>query len=82
VTLLRIVAAVVVIALWTALFGKYLLVPGTPQPPAELSGIMLAVVTWLFAGAAKNAGDGSSSRDLRRLLARWLLKDGKDRDEA
>jgi hypothetical protein len=76
VSLLRIVAAVLVMVVWGALYGKYLLVAGTPTPPAEVSGIMLAVVTWLIAGAAKKASGGSSG-ELRHAFGRWLLGAGK-----
>lgn len=89
---LRIATAVVVIAIWAAAYGKSLLVTGAPTPPAELSGLMLAVVTWLFAGAAKAAGSttGAPSRsaELRRAVGRWLLRsdkgggDGADAQEA
>lgn len=72
--MLRIAAAVVVIAIWAAAYGKSLLITGTPTPPAELSGLMLAVVTWLFAGAAKSAsGTPTRTGELRRAVGKWLL---------
>lgn len=46
---LLIAVAVAVMVIWTAVYGAWI-VAGQPQPapPAELSGIMLAVVTGIF----------------------------------
>lgn len=65
---LKIVVAIVVTAMWAAVYGSWLLsgMPD-PQPPAELSGIMLAVVTALFGSdlrdrARKALGEGDGGR--------------------
>lgn len=63
---LRIAVAAVVMAIWAAVYGSWIL-EGMPQPspPAEVSGLMLAVVTGLFGGELrdvvkkrKNGGGG------------------------
>lgn len=80
---LRIVVALLVAGIWGAAYGQSI-VTGSPTPPAELSGLMLAVVTWLFAGAAREAVGRAPKDDatpLRRKIGRWLLKEG-ERDEA
>lgn len=84
VALLRVVVAVLVTGVWVAAYGQAVIVPGTPTPPAELSGIMLAVVTWLFAGAARDvAGNRPPSERLRRRIGRWLLGEKEsDTDDA
>jgi hypothetical protein len=51
---LRIGIAVVVTAVWTATYGKYL-VAGGASPPAELSGLMFAVVTWALGAELRDA---------------------------
>lgn len=61
---LRVGVAVVVTIVWTAGYGKAILT-GAQTPPAELSGIMLAVVTWLFGSEAKRLlgkGNGNGKR--------------------
>lgn len=83
--LLRIAVAVVVTVVWTASYGKSILVTGAPTPPPELSGIMLGVVTWLFASAARAAGGGKggsrNTRELREAFGRWLLGSGESKAE-
>lgn len=51
---LRIGIALVVMAVWVATYGKYL-VSGGVSPPAELSALMLAVVTWALGADVRDA---------------------------
>jgi hypothetical protein len=60
---LRIGIAVVVTVVWAATYGRYVIAGGA-SPPAELSGIMLAVVTAILGselrGALKGRGGGDA----------------------
>ena len=46
---LRVVVAVVVLAVWAVIYTRAAL-DKSFTPPAELSGLMIAVVAWMFSG--------------------------------
>lgn len=66
---LRIGVACVVAIVWAVVFLASVFNPRVNTPP-ELSGVMLAVVTWLFGGAFR---EGLKERG--RRIARALLED-------
>lgn len=64
---LRIGIALVVTIVWAAVYGRYVYDPSIGSPPAELSGVMLAVVTWTLTAEFRSR-TGSIRAALRRFL--------------
>jgi hypothetical protein len=65
--------AIVVFAVWVAMYGRTILYD-KPTPPAELSPIMLAFVTWALTDAGRLV-TGKDRRSIREAIGRWLLKE-------
>jgi hypothetical protein len=63
--------ALLIAIVWGASYGVSI-ISGTPSPPAELSGLMLAAMTWLFSLAARTASGPRPRR--RRLLRRRIIE--------
>lgn len=70
---LRILVAVLVTAVWVAVYTASVLNPNFHAPP-EVSGIMLAIVTYLF-GKSLRESFTNSVRDRARQLADRMPQD-------
>jgi hypothetical protein len=73
---LRIVVAVLVTAVWVAVYAASIVRPGFSAPP-EVSGVMLAVVTYLF-GRALREGLTKTIREKAQQVADALPEDPPD----
>jgi membrane associated rhomboid family serine protease len=64
---LRIAIAILVAIVWAVVYLASVLNPDV-SAPAELSGVMLGVVTWLFSGAMRESWRRQAREAAQRVL--------------